>query len=234
MFRLELQPAYVVHSRLYRDTSLLVDFFTPEYGRIAAVARGVRVRKSPRRALINPFIPLLVSLQGRSSLKLLTHVEAAAPTMPLRGNTLFSGLYLNELLVRLLPEWDAHAGLYSDYTQTLAQLQHGGPIEPLLRNFESALLRGLGYEIDYCRDAETNAPLSPDQVYRLEVGRGFIVTHADQRALHFSGAILGAIACGDYSDEQVCRAAKQINRSLLAPLLGDKPLQSRLLFKRYA
>lgn len=234
MFRLELQPAYVIHSRPYRDTSLLVELFTPEYGRVAAVARGVRVRKSPRRALINPFIPLLVSLQGRSPLKLLTHVEAVAPAIPLRGNTLFAGLYLNELLARLLPEWDAHVALYRDYTRAVASLQQADRMEPVLRHFETALLRELGYEINYREEAETGAPVTPGQIYRLETARGFIATHADSGHLHFPGENLLAIARGDYQGEAVCRAAKQINRRLLAPLLGDRPLQARSLFRTLA
>src|SRR5690606_31339497 len=131
--RIELQPAYVVHSRAYRDTSMLVDFFTPDYGRITAVARGVRKAKSSKRALLNPFLPLLISVQGKTSLKLLTHVEACAVrAWRLQGERLFSGLYVNELLVRLLPEWDAYQELYADYNVTLETLDCVGSVEPVL------------------------------------------------------------------------------------------------------
>lgn len=228
MFRLELQPAYIIHARAYRDTSLLVDLFTPEYGRVGAVVRGVRVKKSRRRALMNPFIPLLVSLQGRSALKLLTHAEAAGANLNLQGVSLFSGLYLNELLLRLLPEWDAHAELYDDYVEALTSLAQSGPVEPVLRRFEAALLQAMGYQMDYACDAETQRPLVAGHSYRLEPGYGFVASASGS----FPGEILLAIDRGDYSHEQVCRLAKHINRQLLAPLLGTRPLQSRLLFTR--
>src|SRR5690625_3916350 len=83
--RVDLHPAYVLHTRPYRDTSMLVDLFTPEHGRVALVAKGVRTGKSRRRALLNPFTALLVSFQGRGGLKLLTAVEAQGPGLILQG-----------------------------------------------------------------------------------------------------------------------------------------------------
>lgn len=230
MQRIELQPAYVIHARAYRDTSMLVDFFTPDYGRVAAVARGVRVRKSARRAMINPFLPLLVSMQGKSALKLLIHVEASAPGVKLEGDKLFSGLYINELLIRLLPEGDSTPALYSDYSRALITLQHTDAVEPVLRRFETSLLQVVGYGVSFSEDAVTGAPLEVEKSYTLDVNRGFIPVTDPRDSGIFSGEDLLAIGRDEYSDGQVCRAAKQINRILLKPLLGHKPLQARSLF----
>lgn len=230
MHRIELQPAYVIHTRAYRDTSLLVDFFTPDFGRVAAVARGVRVRKSARRALINPFLPLLVSLQGKSDLKLLVHVEASERGGKLEGSKLFSGLYLNELLIRLLPEGDASPDLYSDYSRALITLQHAESIEPVLRRFETSLLQVMGYGVSFDHEASAGEPIEAAKSYVLDENCGFMPITDLRETVVFSGASLLAIGRGEYDDEQVCRAAKQINRKLLKPLLGYKPLQSRSLF----
>lgn len=171
--RIELQTAYVLHTRPYRDTSLLVDFFTPEFGRVAAVARGVRQRKGGKRALLNPFNRLLISWQGKQSLKLLTASEMDGPGCFLAGAQLYSGFYLNELLVRLLPEMDAHARVFFDYQQSLQLLQSGAELEPLLRCFEFNVLQELGYAINFATDAYSGAAISTDEVYRFDSQAGF-------------------------------------------------------------
>src|SRR5690606_35883758 len=153
--RLELQPAFILHVRPYRDTSLLVDFFTPTCGRVSAVARGMRQRKSTARVLLNPFTRLLISLQGKSELKLLTAVESDNRFFNLQGEQLYSGFYLNELLMRSLPVLDAHEQLFGFYEQSLMALQAGQDLEPVLRSFELELLAELGYGVDFEQDALT-------------------------------------------------------------------------------
>src|SRR5579864_5526181 len=110
MKRIDLQPACVLHRRPYRETSFLVDLFTPDYGRLTAVAKGARKIKSGIQGLLQPFLPLVVSWTGKGELMTLTHTELAPQQTPcqLRGDCLFAGFYLNELLVCLLQKWDAH------------------------------------------------------------------------------------------------------------------------------
>ena len=115
----ELQPAFVLHTRPYRDTSMLVDFLTPQFGRFTAVARGVRARKTIKRNLLNPFAGLLISFQGKTDLKLLTGFEAGTPHFSLTAKHLYSGFYLNELLMRLLPAFDAHDDIFHLYLRKL-------------------------------------------------------------------------------------------------------------------
>ncbi len=228
--RIELQPAYVLHARPYRDTSLLVDFFTPAAGRVSAVARGVRQRKSRSRSLLNPFTRLLISLQGKTDLKLLTAVEADHQVYALHGEQLFSGFYLNELLLRLLPEQDAHDALFEAYEFGLRSLQAQAPIEPVLRCFELTCLTELGYGVDFYCDARTGEPLRHGDDYTFVPQQGFISRSVSDTSPAFSGALIHQLAERDFSGEGSRQAAKYLCRLMLAPLLGSRPLKSRELF----
>lgn len=227
----ELQPAYILHTRPYRDTSMLVDFMTPDFGRVTAVARGVRSRKTPKRNLLNPFTRLLISFQGKTDLKLLTHFEAEGAHFTLVAKHLFSGFYLNELLVRLLPELDSHPDIYTLYEQSLQALNAQQDLEPVLRHFEFQLLNELGYGIHFEADAKTGAELSGSCHYCLDSALGFYQAEIDvPENFKFSGTHLRAIAAQDFSQADVKQTAKRISRILLKPLLGNKPLMSRELF----
>ncbi|WP_111643072.1 DNA repair protein RecO [Marinimicrobium alkaliphilum] len=229
--QLAFEPAYVLHTRPYRDTSLLVDVFTRDCGRLSVVARGVRQRKSPRRQLLNPFGRILLSAQGRGNLKTLTGIEADAPVLALQGLASFSGLYLNELLVRLLPEQDASPSLFEHYQDSLYQLQACTDVEPVLRAFEFNLLADLGYGISFTEQAESGAPIEPQGHYRLVADAGFVPwREGDDERAKISGGHLLAINTGDYADELCRRQAKALTRQLLRPLLGIRPLHSRALF----
>ena len=227
----ELQPAYILHTRPYRDTSMLVDFFTPEFGRITAVARGVRSRKTPKRNVLNPFTRLLISFQGKTDLKLLTHFETEGAHFTLNAKHLFSGFYLNELLIRLLPELDSHPDIYALYEQSLHGLNARQDLEPILRHFEFQLLNELGYGIHFEVDAKTGIELSSSCDYCLDSALGFYQAELDVPInFKFLGQHLLAIAARDFSQPDVKQTAKRISRILLKPLLGSKPLMSRALF----
>lgn len=240
--RIEFQPAYVLHTRPYRDTSLLLDLLTPDLGRVGAVAKGVRRGKSQRRPLLNPFTPILVSLQGKSSLKTLTAVEANGRGHHLTGMTLYSGFYVNELLVRLLGELDPNPDIFDDYQWTLEALaaisaESSSSPEPLLRQFEWRFLESLGYGISFDQEAETGNPIDPAMAYRFDPEAGFIFAgafqaHAQEISYQlFSGLDLLACARTDFSSLQTLAAAKRLSRLMLQPLLGGKPLKSRELFR---
>ena len=231
IMRVDLQPAYILHTRPYRDTSLLIDLLTPEFGRITAIARGVRKAKTPKRQLLNPFNRLLVSWQGKTDIKLLTNYEADNHILTLKGNYLYSAFYLNELLVRLLPEMDRHNGLYYAYEQSLDALQLEVDIEPLLRGFEFRLLEELGYALDFTRDVRNGCAIAPLEFYECHIQEGFYAAGPDlPEYLLVKGDCLLAIAAGDYSSAATRQAAKKLARRMLKPLLGAKPLYSRELF----
>src|SRR5438105_1241138 len=123
--RISLEPAYVLHRRPYRETSLLLDIFTATYGRISLIARGTRTGRSPSRSILQPFVSLLVSWQGQSELMSLVSVEVNREqgAVQLSKTGLLSAFYLNELLFKVLQKQDPCPELYTIYQHTLLKLQ---------------------------------------------------------------------------------------------------------------
>ncbi len=218
------QPAYILHSRAYRESSALVDFFTPQ-GRLRAVLRGARGKAG---TLARPFVPVEVEFRGRGELKNVGRLESAGIPRWLYGDALFSGLYLNELLIRLLPAEDPQPILFEHYGATLAALAEGRPLEPLLRAFEWRLLAELGYGFALTADL-AGQPIAPGGWYRLQPDAGLEPVAQLQPGL-FQGAELLAMADADWSAPGALAAAKRLMRQALAPHLGGRPLVSRELF----
>ena len=105
--RIDQQPAYVLHARPYRETSLLLECLTREHGRLGVVARGVRGERARlRRAQLEPFQPLALGLLLRGEMATLTAVETVGAPQRLEGDAALAGLYLNELVVRLTGRQD--------------------------------------------------------------------------------------------------------------------------------
>ncbi len=229
-YRVDGQAAYVLHARPYRDTSLLLDCFTLEHGKVSLVARGARRPGSRSRSSTQAFVPLQLSWSGRSELKTLGQAEAAAPPVFLQGRTLLCGLYLNELLQRLLQPLDPHPRLYVYYQYALNELLSGQDIEGALRTFERHLLSEVGYALEL-RDLDAQA------VYFLRPEGGLqSVTRMNDadRPRCFGGQQLLAIGEDDYSEPHTRRAAKRLMRLALDQMLGGKVLRSRELFQRPA
>lgn len=217
---------YVLHARPYRESSALVELFSPA-GRQRAVVRGARSRTG---SLARPFVPLAFELRGRSELKTLGSLETAAPPHLLSGDRLFSGLYLNELLVRLLAVEDAQPGLYELYAATLMALAEDRPLQPLLRAFEWRLLGELGYGFSLQHDS-LGRPIARDAIYCFAPEQGMVrVEQFVPGALY--GHQLQALAVADWQQPGVLGAAKRLMRQALEPHLAGKPLVSRQLFAR--
>lgn len=233
--RVKLQPAYILHSRPYRDSSALIEAISAEYGRISLVAKGARRRSrgGSASALLQPFIPLLLSFSGRGELKTLTATEAAGSAVVLRGEDLFSAMYVNELLVRLLHRDDAHPRLFAIYGQTLEALSGQYPVGGVLRRFELSLLDELGYGFELDRDGATGEVLQADGWYHLDPDRGLVAQLGapDPSRPAYAGADLLAMAGGEL-DGEVRLTAKRLLRQALAAHLGGLPLKSRDLFLR--
>jgi len=218
------QPAFILHSRAYRESSALVDFLTPQ-GRLRAVLRGARGKAG---TLARPFVPVEVEFRGRGELKNVGRLEAAGIPRWLHGEALFSGLYLNELILRLLPAEDPHPVLFEHYAATLEALAAGRALEPLLRAFEWRLLDELGYGFALGEDLN-GQPVVADQLYRLLPDAGLEPVQLFQPGL-FQGAELLAMAEADWTAPGALAAAKRLMRQALAPHLGGRPLVSRELF----
>lgn len=237
--KVDLQPAYVLHTRDYRDTSLLVDFLSLDYGIVRAVARGVRGKRSGRRALLQSLQPILISFAGKGELKSLSHFESAAPAFILDGDRLFSAMYVNELICRLLQTYEAHPQIYRLYQTTMLSLMHRHAIEGVLRRFEFRLLMELGYAPDMAHDAIHGEYLDSERDYEFDCQRGFIPVATGQNdaqaaVYHGSAVISLGQALMQEMDHDFCssllQTAKRFTRQALRPHLGNKPLNSRQLF----
>jgi DNA repair protein RecO (recombination protein O) len=230
---IELQPAYLLHSRPFRDTSLIVDFLTRDYGRVSAVANGARRPKSSFRGLLQAFIPLQVSFSGKNDLKTFRHAELLADPFFLKANNLFGALYINEIIVRLIQGHESEAVIFYEYEKALSKLAKGEELEPVLRNFELGLLRYLGYEIEFTHAADSGEEVEADAWYYFQHESGFFKLKQKIESAgsgDFSGQDLLNIAQRNFSSKQTRTAAKHIIRKALGVHLGDKPLKSRQLF----
>lgn len=230
----QLHSAYILHRTPWRDTSLLIEAFSAEHGRIGLVARGVRGKRSSRAALLQPFQPLLLSWAGRGELLSLHNAEPDGPMQGLHGAALISGFYLNELLLRLLQRHDPHPELYHAYRRALARLQSGEQIEWTLRLFECELLEQLGYGLLLECVADSGLALDPQQLYVYLPERGPVpVGQAEGRAIH--GQTLLRLAEAEWpvngAEPQLLQEAKYLLRQSLARYLGPKPIASRALFQ---
>jgi len=230
---------YLLHARPLRDTSLIGEFFLRRHGRISIVYKHLKKegRKGAKARLLQPFTPLAITFDGKQDLKSGRLLEAAAASVMLTGTALFSGMYLNELLVRLLHKEEALPELFQHYEATLRQLQDMPPEIPL-RLFEQNLLLELGYELVLDRDTE-GQPVQRDGHYLYEADSGFVrllqlPKEPSRLRRCFSGAHLLEIHRQAYEDSAVRAAAKQLSRLALAPHLGDRPLHSRELFQQLA
>ncbi|WP_126455463.1 DNA repair protein RecO [Sulfuriflexus mobilis] len=235
--RVDLQPAYVLHRRDFRNTSLIVEAFTPEFGRIGLVARGVRRPRSEKNALLQSFRPLLISWTGRGELYTLTQVEADSFVSPVNGVDYASCFYLNELLMRLLQRDDAHEEVYALYRQALQDIPLATTAtasERVLRLFEKSLLQELGYGLMLECEADSGQVIDANGEYCYEPERGPVPRAIGRPASGpiISGQSLLSLARNELADATSLRDSKRLMRAILRQYLGDKPLQSRMLYNQ--
>ena len=222
------QPAYLLHARAYRETSAIVELLTPEHGRVAGVARGVRGGRRPQP--IESFCLLEIGWRGRGSLVTVTAREVVR-RWRLTGRALFAGMYVNELLVRSLRPAEAAPNLFQAYEITLQRLTSEPDLEPPLRVFEKRLLFELGYAPTFDIESVSGEAVVDDRAYVFAEGEGFRVAGAANEH-SFPGRVLKEIARDRFEATDVRRAAKIILRRALRPHLGPRPLAARDLFRR--
>ena len=228
--RVDAQPAYVLHSYPFRETSLIVEVFSRDYGRIALLARGARRPRSLMRGLLMAFQPLELGWAGKGEVPALMKAEWQGGQPLLTGKALFCAYYLNELLIHLLPREDAHDRLFSVYAETLRRFARGLE-ESDLRRFECALLQELGYGLTLARDAQ-GLPIDPEGDYAYEIERGPVRLSArGETTLSMRGKTLLDLASEDFSDARSLAEAKPLMRSLIAHYTGGRELESRKIFK---
>ncbi len=228
MSRIQLEPAYVLHSRSFRETSLIIEALTREHGRVAVVARGAKAARSRWRNVLQPFRPLLLSWSQKSDLGTLTAADQVASPPALQGQSLYCGLYLNELLMRLLHRGDPHAEVFERYRQVLFELASEAPPQPLLRVFEKHLLDAIGYAMMLDREYGSGADIQPHKWYQYKPDRGPVAC-AGPGKNRVSGEALLAL-----HNENLQAASlpelRMLMRGVIGYHLGDKPLASLSLF----
>lgn len=228
--KINLEPAYVLHRRPYRDTSLIVELFTLNHGRVSVVARSARGLKSRYKGKLEMFSPLLVSWVGRHELKTLGNIEMRTMSAPLSDQALLCSFYLNELLMRLLQREDPCPNLFHCYEQTLQKVKIDECLQLSLRCFEKKLLHELGYGLPLTKEMDTNQIIHPKSYYRFVPERGFIRCEKDTaRGDVFSGVSILALQNENFQDDFSLKEAKRLMRMVLSQHLGNKPIKTREL-----
>ncbi len=229
--RVDQQPAFVLHTYPWRETSLIVEALTRDYGRMALVARGAKRPTSQLRGLLSPFSLLAIAWTGRGEIKTLTRAEWAGGLVPLHGDALLAAFYTSELVVRLLARADAHPALFGVYAHTLRALaQDGARLDANLRAFEFALLREIGYlpALDVCADGQA---VEPRVRYRVDPQRGLVRLQRDDDAASVQGSSALAMATGEFAAPGVAADAKAMLRLIIRYHLEGRPLNTRRILQ---
>lgn len=224
------QLAFVLHQHPYSETSLVVDVFSRDHGRVPILARGARRPRSATRGLLMAFQPLELGWFGGNEVKTLAKAEWLGGMPLLAGRCLLLGYYLNELLMKLLAREDPHTALFDAYAAALRALAQGAADAPELRRFEKTLLKELGYGLSLDADAETGEVIDPEVEYDYFIERGPVRKVGAGETASVIGKTLLDMAADDYSDPRTRAESKRLMRQLIAHHLGGKPLQSRRVF----
>jgi len=216
--RITLEPAYILHSREYRDTSRILDVFSANHGRLTLFARGARGPKSKLASLLMPFRPLLLSWSGRGDAAQLTGAESQGEPAPLPARQVLSGFYLNELILTLTTRHDPQPQLFEDYAGALRRLAANTAPEPALRVFEKRLLAGLGYGLEFSVDAHMH--------YQFRLGQGLAEVREDAPGA-YSGRCLLALQEEDLRDAESLDVARRVLRQALDQCLEGRELRTR-------
>jgi len=233
--RVQLTRAYVLHQRPFRDSSLIVEVFAREFGRMTLFARAARGPRS-RFVALQPFQALLLSWSGRGEAPQLTGTEIAdAGLVPMPSRQLMSAFYLNELLLTLTTRHDPHPELFDHYGSTLASLGQGRPADILLRRFEARLLEFIGYGLNLASEADTGRPVRAEAHYHFRPGvHGVVLAGAaDDGAI--AGHVLQRLShAGDLDSESDLRQARALMRAAIDHCLEGRELRTRAVARSLA
>ncbi len=217
--------AYVLSATPYRETSLVVELFSREHGRVPVVAKGAKRAGSALRAVLMQFQPVGVVWSGLGELRTLNSAEWLGGVEAPRGDALLCAFYTNELLLRMLAREDAHPALFDAYAETLVELSGGAPLDETLRRFEWQLLRQTGHAPALDIDAE-GVPIKGEWRYRWTPSAGFVA--AEPGAEHgVAGTTLIDLAAGKLASPESRSEAKYLARAILSHQLDGHPLRTR-------
>lgn len=230
--RITHQPAYVLHRRPYRESSLLLDVFSRKHGRVTLLAKGIRQLKSRHRCAMHPFSLLSMSWSGKGELPVLTQSENDGPVNFLCGRDRLCGFYVNELLVKLLHRHDPHEELFDAYRDLLDMLNSARNTEVNLRLFEKRLLKELGYALDLEHESDGITKIQPGAHYQYIPMSGAVrIESGNRNNQSVRGSTLLALSSERLLNKQCMDESKQLMRMVLNHHLGHYKLQARSLFK---
>lgn len=226
--RVQLEPAYLLHHRPWRDSSRVVELHVREHGRVSLFAKGARRANHAWAPVLQPFLPLLVSWSGPGDGGTLTGAELDGAPVALPPARLMSGFYLNELQLKLLPRQDPHPEIYEAYAAALAGLRDADGEARTLRLFEKRLLDALGYGIDYAHVAESGEPVAAGTYYHVRPERGVLgVADDPDSAYAYRGADLLSLAAEELLDATNVAAARRLLQGQLEAPLERRELGTR-------
>lgn len=232
---LSLTPAFVLHRKPFSDNSFIIDFFTLHHGRMTCIAKGVKQGKSKKAAILQSFIPLMISFSGRGEVKTLRECESVENPLKLEDVGLYSAYYVNELLLKFLHKNETHETVFASYAQLLKQLDKNiSTTEPLLRQFEINLLSELGYGLQLSCTADSISPIEADKNYIYEPEQGAIEISSISAQVNgkpvISGKTLLAMQQAEFTEQHVVAECKKLMRYLIQHLLGGYNFKSREFF----
>jgi len=222
--RIILEPAYVLHSRAYRDTSRILDVFSERHGRLTLFARGARGPKSKLASLLMPFRPLLLSWSGRGDAAQLTAAEPGGEALPLPARLVMSGFYLNELVISLTTRHDPQPQLFADYSEALRRLCVDEKAEPGLRVFEKRLLTSIGYGLEFS--------IAATSYYKFHVGEGW--SEVRDTPGSYPGRCLLALQQESLTDLETLDVARRVLRQALDHCLEGREIRTRTVARSMA
>jgi DNA repair protein RecO (recombination protein O) len=235
--RIDHTAGFVLHSYPFRETSLIIESWTAEHGRVALVARGARRPRSALRGLLQPFTPLLLSWSGKQELRTLHTAQWQGGLRQPQGMALLCGFYINELVLKLLARDDPHPGLFVPYQSTLHDLAGAATdvtqCAIILRRFEQQLLAELGYAQPFTHEAEHGEVIQAELSYHYQCDRGALLSDdfAPTQGLRVFGKTLLDLARHDYSDTVSLTQGKQLMRHIINHHLNGQTLFARELLK---
>ncbi|MDR1310897.1 MAG: DNA repair protein RecO [Burkholderiaceae bacterium] len=225
--RVSGQTAYVLHRHMYKESSLILDVFSRDYGRVVLVAKGAKRPHSRLRHVLQSFQPLLLGWSGRTELRTLFSVEWMGGVAPLENAALFYGFYLNELLLKLLAREDPHPALFDHYVRALTRFTRSESPQAVLRQFELAVLKETGVAADLSVNRSNGQPIEPDEVYVVEPEGGPRPAQMGDTLPRVAGQTLIDMVNEDYGSAMTQTQSKLLMRSLLTYHLNGVPIQTR-------
>ena len=221
-----IQDAFVIHARAYKETSLLLNIFTRNDGLINAIAKGAKRKKSKFSGYLEPFQLIEISYLGKSDLKTLTSAEPKEVFQEfLNKENLFSAFYVNELINSLFKKGTASKEYFDLYDDCIKKLKFKNNVEEILRNFELDTLIEMGYEINFVSDCRSNLEITTEKNYDYQPESGFC-----ESAKGIHGNTIKKMADRTF-DRTTLDACKVVTRRTLEYYFQELNVNSRLFFR---